>query len=205
MVRWGYMLDMPRCPSRARQKSILQTLGVDMTSGGPWAIDKIETIKRHATAGQTQLVERQTLIDATAPGDEVVVADVMCLGVSAADAGWFLARMAQKSVTVIVNGDMAKIDPGGDAKPVLDEMSRRIAAWYVRQHRARERHMPEGVGTSYGLDHLVSMRERITDDFSEAKLGRWLGWAQCAVVFSGVATLDEMKHLNFSFSDSHTG
>lgn len=52
-----------------------------------------------------------------------------------------------------------------------------------------------------GLDHLRDMRTRIHSSFSQAKLGRWLGWAQCAVVASGVATLDEMKALNTSFSE----
>ena len=34
-------------------------------------------------------------------------------------------------------------------------------------------------------------------DFSEAKLGRWLGWAQCAVVAANVGiTLADMKALN---------
>ena len=33
-------------------------------------------------------------------------------------------------------------------------------------------------------------------DFSEAKLGRWLGWAQAAVVAMGLATLDDMKNIN---------
>lgn len=44
--------------------------------------------------------------------------------------------------------------------------------------------------------HLVGMFERVTPAFSESKLGRWLGWAQAAVVASGVATLEEMKHIN---------
>lgn len=44
--------------------------------------------------------------------------------------------------------------------------------------------------------HLEDMATRITDDFSESKLGRWLGWAQAAVVAAGIATLDEMKEIN---------
>lgn len=49
-----------------------------------------------------------------------------------------------------------------------------------------------------GLDlaHLQDMRNRITDDFSESKLGRWLGWAQAAVVASGIADLEAMKEIN---------
>lgn len=46
------------------------------------------------------------------------------------------------------------------------------------------------------FEHILYMRSRITPDFSEAKLGRWLGWVQCAVVASGVATLDDMNDIN---------
>lgn len=64
--------------------------------------------------------------------------------------------------------------------------------------------MPLLPGTDLGLEHLREMWERVRADdnpqggkgFSEAKLGRWLGWAQCAVVASGVATLDDMKAIN---------
>lgn len=62
---------------------------------------------------------------------------------------------------------------------------------------AAELDMPLLEGTSYGLDHLFDMWETIQkSDFSESKLGRWLGWAQCAVVVSGVATLEDMKEIN---------
>lgn len=53
-------------------------------------------------------------------------------------------------------------------------------------------HLPE----SLRLPHLVSMRERVTPMFSPAKLGRWLGWTQAAVVAHGAAKLDDMKALN---------
>ncbi|WP_066904107.1 hypothetical protein [Mycolicibacterium houstonense] len=49
------------------------------------------------------------------------------------------------------------------------------------------------------FDHLVYMLERIEADptaFSDAKLGRWLGWAQCAVVAGGYGTLEDMKQIN---------
>lgn len=32
--------------------------------------------------------------------------------------------------------------------------------------------------------------------FSESKLGRWLGWMQCAIYSGGHATLDELKAIN---------
>ncbi len=52
--------------------------------------------------------------------------------------------------------------------------------------------------------HLADMWERIRADpnMSEAKLGRWLGWAQAAVVGSGLGpTLDDMKAINKKWAD----
>lgn len=34
------------------------------------------------------------------------------------------------------------------------------------------------------------------EPFSEAKIGRWLGWAQAAVVMHGEASLEDMKAIN---------
>jgi hypothetical protein len=57
--------------------------------------------------------------------------------------------------------------------------------------------MPNNPGTALGLDHLRDMLSRFGPDFSEAKLGRWLGWAQCALVAANVGfTLDDAKALN---------
>lgn len=61
---------------------------------------------------------------------------------------------------------------------------------------AIEREMPDYPGTSYGLEHLKDMWFRLDEEFSEAKVGRWLGWAQACVVIDGLATLDEMKAIN---------
>ena len=61
---------------------------------------------------------------------------------------------------------------------------------------AVERGMLELPGTAYGLAHLKDMQVRLEDGFSDSKVGRWLGWAQCAVVMQGIATLDEMKGIN---------
>lgn len=72
---------------------------------------------------------------------------------------------------------------------------------------AMARSMPELPGTSYGLEHLVEMWNKVAfhpEQYSASKLGRWLGWAQCAVVVSGVATLDEMKEINLRNSDDDT-
>lgn len=74
------------------------------------------------------------------------------------------------------------------------------AAFRETVQLARDREMPALPGSSVGLDHLQSMWARAEGSFSDAKLGRWLGWAQCAVVASGVASLDEMKAINVKWS-----
>ncbi len=51
----------------------------------------------------------------------------------------------------------------------------------------------QGAGS---LKHLEDMRSRITDDFSPAKLRRWLGWAQAVTFLSTKSTLDDFKKIN---------
>lgn len=67
---------------------------------------------------------------------------------------------------------------------------------------AEERGMPKLPGSDVGLAHLRSMADTAeTASFSDAKLGRWLGWAQCAVVAANVGvTLADMKALNTKWS-----
>lgn len=56
--------------------------------------------------------------------------------------------------------------------------------------------MPELAGSSLGLAHLRDMQERI-GGFSEGKLGRWLGWAQAALVAANVGVgLEDVKQIN---------
>lgn len=61
-------------------------------------------------------------------------------------------------------------------------------------------------GGELGLAHLRSMYERAkSSNFSEGKLGRWLGWVQCAVVAANLGvTLDEMKALNLRHAERKT-
>lgn len=68
---------------------------------------------------------------------------------------------------------------------------------------AMHRKMPDRPGTSLGLQHLQSMLARVeVGGFSEAKLGRWLGRAQCAVVAAEIGiTLDDMKAINLTHAD----
>ena len=58
--------------------------------------------------------------------------------------------------------------------------------------------MPTLPGSPVGLDHLEGMLRRAEQpDFSETKLGRWLGWAQCALVVADVGvTLEDVKQIN---------
>lgn len=67
----------------------------------------------------------------------------------------------------------------------------------------------EGVGrfavaSELSPRHLHDMYNRLVNempDASEAKIGRWLGWAQASVVSMGLATLEDMKQINKSFAD----
>lgn len=55
-------------------------------------------------------------------------------------------------------------------------------------------------------EHLVDMFARIDlaekagTPFSESKKGRWLGWAQAAVVRTGFVSLEDMKNINVKHS-----
>lgn len=60
-----------------------------------------------------------------------------------------------------------------------------------------------GMGTVFyeqphvDYDHLCDMLDRAaTGKFTEAKLNRWLGYAQGVLVAHGIATLEEMKEIN---------
>lgn len=57
-------------------------------------------------------------------------------------------------------------------------------------------------------EHLEEMVVQMEADanpqggaFSEGKLGRWLGWIQCAGTAIGVLTLEECKAINKKWSD----
>lgn len=61
---------------------------------------------------------------------------------------------------------------------------------------ASERGMPLNPGSNLGLAHLMEMRIR-AQSYSGAKLGRWLGWAQCAVVAADIGfALEDMQAIN---------
>lgn len=77
-----------------------------------------------------------------------------------------------------------------------------LAAFRDTIELAERRGMDEH-GESLGLRHLRSMYEQArASEFSDAKLGRWLGWAQCAVVAAAIGLeLDDMKEINLRHAD----
>jgi len=137
VTNWGYILEMPGRPTKRKQREVLAALNVSTDAMGPVWSDKLDKAKRHATAGQTQLEGRNGLIAAVMAGDTVIVADPMCLGVSPTDARWFLGQMAERKVSVLVNGDLFKIEPGGEVAPVADEFARRLNNFNAAKSRGR--------------------------------------------------------------------
>lgn len=57
----------------------------------------------------------------------------------------------------------------------------------------------EQEGVDYA--HITSMYSRVTSDFSEAKLGRWLGYIQGVLVPNAIITLEEAKEINKRWAD----
>lgn len=52
-------------------------------------------------------------------------------------------------------------------------------------------------GSCLSYDHVKDMQRQMHEQpMDEGKLNRWLGWAQCAVVASGCALLDDMRRIN---------
>lgn len=77
-----------------------------------------------------------------------------------------------------------------------------VAAFDETLALAEERGMPELPGSSVGLAHMREMRGRIQDSFSDAKLGRWLGWAQAMLVAADTGlTLEDVKQINLRHAD----
>lgn len=75
-----------------------------------------------------------------------------------------------------------------------------LAAFRDTVTLAQEHGMADISGFADGCDywHIQHMLERATaENLSEAKLGRWLGWAQGVVVAAAIGiTLEDMKELN---------
>lgn len=103
-------------------------------------------------------------------------------------------HLAKAAITALTHHNS---NTGADEPtPAMDQ----IAAFRETIALAEQHGMPEhhAEAPELGLAHLQWMYQHIqAANFSGEKLGRWLGWAQCAVVATtpGV-TLDDMKALN---------
>lgn len=63
---------------------------------------------------------------------------------------------------------------------------------------------PPNSGEPCSIDHFETMYEAVKQNpsvFSDAKLGRWLGWVQGVLCGRSLVTLDEMKEINKKYSD----
>jgi len=59
------------------------------------------------------------------------------------------------------------------------------------------RDWPRVADEKLGYVHTMSLLESIKlGKVSDEKAHRWLGWAQCACVSAGLASLDDMKRIN---------
>ena len=114
-------MQAPGRPALADQRVALGACGVDLSKFGTAWQDRIT---RGSTRPRNQLTGRNDLLLAVRAGDTVVVAAPLCLGLSGADAEWFMRELHERGVAVIVNGDLARLDPGAD----LSEMVRRVAS-----------------------------------------------------------------------------
>ena len=75
-------------------------------------------------------------------------------------------------------------------------MMNQLAAFHDTIRLAEQRGMHQD--GELGLRHLRSMYKHAQSaDLDDAKLGRWLGWAQCAVVAARIGIgLDDVKKIN---------
>ena len=136
---WGYMLEGPGRPTLAAQRKVLQVLGVNTADAyGPYWVDVITRGQPGRRAGQFQLAGRNDLLKAVQNGDKLVVAAPYCLGISQADAAWFIGSLAALGVSLIVSNDAWCVPPGGDAKLLLEEVGRRRNTVAVASYRKRK-------------------------------------------------------------------
>lgn len=120
-INWGYVLVAPGRPSRKVQMDCMAALGLDVGEPGTVWMDRVS---RGSTRPRGQLTEREHLVEkAVQPGDTVVIAAPFCLGVSASDAKWFLSALAEAGVTVIVNGELTRVQPGDDVTGLVQAVA----------------------------------------------------------------------------------
>lgn len=75
--------------------------------------------------------------------------------------------------------------------------------------RLAERRRYTGSSRDTSIGHLRTMLSRATEGvaagtFSDAKLGRWLGWVQGVLCEAKVITLNEAKEINKECADDYS-
>jgi hypothetical protein len=133
-TKWGYLLEGPGRPELTKQRDALRALGVDFSEGGPWRHDSFE---RGSTRPRSQLTAREELLKAVQPGDTVVFAAPLCIALSPKDAAWCLGELSERGVSVIVNGDLERIEPNADLSDMLGRVASAHNVHHVRTSKAR--------------------------------------------------------------------
>lgn len=134
--KMGYILEMPGRPDLAKQRLALAALGVVLSEGLRVFHDKAE---KGSTRPRSQLVSRLALLERVSAGCTVVVAAPLCLGVSGKDADWFLAELQARGASVIVNGDLERIEPSGDRSDMVRRVGSAHSVLHVRRSKAKAR------------------------------------------------------------------
>lgn len=98
-----------------------------------------DKLPERATRPQNQLIERNFLLAAVKPGDQVHFSSLLCLGVSGPDVDWILDQLKQRGATAIVHDGIREIDPSEDRAEVLADFERARNAMHVARSRAKKR------------------------------------------------------------------
>ncbi len=136
---WGYMLLAPGRPSEAEQRAALVALGAEAGETATIWADRVRRGKRGRGGAWEQLEERKHLLTAAVAGDRVVIAAPYCMGMGGGDAAAFLAALAERGVSVTVNGDLRIIAPGDDVSELVEEVDRARTRAQTAKARAGKR------------------------------------------------------------------
>lgn len=129
-INWGYVLAAPGRPSERKQLAFLAGQGIRREQFGPvWS----DHVKKGSTRPRHQLTERADLLRAALPGDSVHVHDAFCLGVSKADAQWFMGEIFDSDLRLCISGKpVAERDHTTD---IAEEVGRLQNRQHVRASR----------------------------------------------------------------------
>lgn len=123
-----------------RQLEALAAFGLDVSDRGPIWRDKLDKPVRGLGDNGALLEGRKNLLQAALPGDRVVVADAYCLGAGVGDIKQFMAALASAGLSVTVLGaGMLHVEPGADAKGILDAAGRAQRTAHMAAHRSKKR------------------------------------------------------------------